>query len=137
MKNNGKNKRWTAPEADYIQQSLGKVTLDDMATHLKRSPMSVRLFILRRRLSPKPLIKRNLLMEMLKLRFRHPENFSPTRAFYKETGIGQRRWWDLYYGRKSITGKEYTAVAKYLGITIQEAFESRQLELFEEKEYDR
>ena len=51
----------------------------------------------------------------------------------KETGIGQRRWWDLYYGRKSITGKEYTAVAEYLGITIQEAFESRQLELFEEK----
>lgn len=72
-------------------------------------------------------------MEMLKLKFRHPEEFTPTRAFYKETGIGQRRWWDLYYGRKSITGKEYAAVAEYLGITIQEALESRQLELFEEK----
>ena len=72
-------------------------------------------------------------MKMLKLKFRHPEEFTPTRAFYKETGIGQRRWWDLYYGRKSITGKEYAAVAEYLGITIQEALESRQLELFEEK----
>lgn len=76
-------------------------------------------------------------MEMLKLKFKHPEDFTPTRAFYKETGIGQRRWWDLYYGRKPITGKEYTAVAEYLGVTIQEAIESRQLELFEEKEYDR
>lgn len=133
MKSNGKNKRWTAQEAKYIQQSLGKVSFEDMAAYLGRSPMSVRLFVLRRRMTPGPLVKRNLLMEMLELKFRHPEEFTPTRAFYKETGIGQRRWWDLYYGRKSITGKEYTAVAEYLGITIQEALESRQLELFEEK----
>ena len=133
MKSNGKNKRWTAQEAEYIQQSLGKVSFEDMAASLGRSPMSVRLFVLRRRMTPGPLVKRNLLMKMLKLKFRHPEEFTPTRAFYKETGIGQRRWWDLYYGRKPITGKEYTAVAEYLGLTIQEAIESRQLELFEEK----
>lgn len=133
MKSNGKNKRWTAQETDYIQQSLGKVSFEDMAAYLGRSPMSVRLFVLRRRMTPGPLVKRNLLMEMLKLKFRHPEEFTPTRAFYKETGIGQRRWWDLYYGRKPITGKEYTAVAEYLGLTIQEAMESRQLELFKEK----
>lgn len=133
MKSNGKNRRWTSQEAEYIRQSLGKISFEDMAAYLGRSPMSVRLFVLRRRMTPGSLIKRNLLMEMLKLKFRHPEDFTPTRAFYKETGIGQRRWWDLYYGRKSITGEEYTAVAEYLGITIQEALESRQLELFEEK----
>ena len=133
MKSNGKNKRWTAQEAKYIQQSLGKVSFEDMAAYLGRSPMSVRLFVLRRRMTPGPLVKRNLLMEMLKLKFRHPEEFTPTRAFYKETGIGQRRWWDLYYGRKNISSKEYAAVAEYLGVTIQEALESRQLELFEEK----
>ena len=38
------------------------------------------------------------------------------------------------FGRKPITGKEYTAVAEYLGVTVQEAFESRQLELFKECE---
>lgn len=133
MKSNGKNKRWTAQEAEYVQQNLVKVSFEDMAASLGRSPMSVRLFVLRRRMTPGPLVKRNLSMEMLKLKFRHLEEFTPTRAFYKETGIGQRRWWDLYYGRKSITGEEYTAVAEYLGITIQEALESRQLELFEEK----
>lgn len=133
MKSNGKNKRWTAQEAEYVQQNLGKVLFEDMAASLGRSPMSVRLFVLRRRMTTGSLVKRNLLMEMLKLKFRHHEEFTPTRAFYKETGIGQRRWWDLYYGRKSITGEEYTAVAEYLGITIQEALESRQLELFEEK----
>ena len=133
MKSNGKNRRWTSQEAEYIRQSLGKISFEDMAAYLGRSPMSVRLFVLRRRMTSGSLIKRNLLMEMLKLKFRHPEDFTPTRAFYKETGIGQRRWWDLYYGRKSITGEEYTAVAEYLGITIQEAFASRQLELFEAK----
>ena len=133
MSNNRKSKRWTFEDIAFVKRNLGKVSLKDMASHLKRSPMSVRLYILRNRLTPGPLVKRNLLMEMLKLKFRHPEEFTPTRAFYKETGIGQRRWWDLYYGRKSITGKEYAAVAEYLGITIQEAFESRQLELFEEK----
>lgn len=133
MKSNGKNKRWTAQEAEYVQQNLGKVSFEDMAASLGRSPMSVRLFVLRRRMTLGPLVKRNLLMDMLKLKFRHHEEFTPTRAFYKETGIGQRRWWDLYYGRKSITREEYTAVAEYLGITIQEALESRQLELFEEK----
>ena len=133
MSNNRKSKRWTFEDIAFVKRNLGKVSLKDMASHLKRSPMSVRLYILRNRLTPGPLVKRNLLMKMLKLKFRHPEEFTPTRAFYKETGIGQRRWWDLYYGRKSITGKEYTAVAEYLGITIQEAFESRQLELFEEK----
>lgn len=133
MSNNRKSKRWTFEDIAFVKRNLGKVSLKDMASHLKRSPMSVRLYILRNRLTPGPLVKRNLLMEMLKLKFRHPEEFTPTRAFYKETGIGQRHWWDLYYGRKSITGKEYTAVAEYLGITIQEAFESRQLELFEEK----
>lgn len=118
MKSNGKNKRWTAQEAEYVQQNLVKVSFEDMAASLGRSPMSVRLFVLRRRMTPGPLVKRNLSMEMLKLKFRHLEEFTPTRAFYKETGIGQRRWWDLYYGRKSITGEEYIAVAEFLGITI-------------------
>lgn len=134
MNNNGSNKRWSAKDAEYIKQHLGRFSLEDMAVDLKRSPMSVRLYILRNRLTVGRMVKRNLLLEMLKIKFRHPEDFTPSRAFYKETGIGQRRYWDLYFGRKAITGKEYAAVAEYLGVTIHEAFESRQLELFEEEE---
>uniref|UniRef100_A0AB33JID0 XRE family transcriptional regulator n=1 Tax=Prevotella sp. GTC17262 TaxID=3236797 RepID=A0AB33JID0_9BACT len=131
---NSKNKKWTAEDAAYVRQNLGKVSLDDMASHLARSSMAVRLYILRNRLTVGRTVKRNLLLEMLKIKFRHPEDFNPTRAFYNETGIGQRRYWNLYFGRKPITGKEYAAIAEYLHVTIHEAFESRQLELFEEKE---
>lgn len=71
MKSNGKNKRWTAQEAEYVQQNLGKVSFEDMAASLGRSPMSVRLFVLRRRMTTGSLVKRNLLMEMLKLEKPH------------------------------------------------------------------
>lgn len=126
------NKRWTEEDATFVKNNLGKLSFEQMGRALNRSAMSVRLFVLRNRLTVGLQVKRNILMEMLKIKFRHPEDFTPTRAFYTETGINQRRWWDLYYGRKPITGKEYAAVADYLGVTIQEAFDSRQLDLFEE-----
>lgn len=126
------NKRWTEEDATFVKKNLGKLSFEQMGRALNRSAMSVRLFALRNRLAVGLQVKRNILMEMLKIKFRHPEDFTPTRAFYSETGINQRRWWDLYYGRKPITGKEYAAVADYLGVTVQEAFDSRQLDLFEE-----
>ena len=133
-KQNHKNKRWTADDAAYIRQHYGRVSLKNMAAHLGRSSMAVRLYILRNRMTTGRTVKRNLLVELLRIKFRHIEDCSPTRAFYQETGIGQRRYWDLFFGRKPITGKEYTAVAEYLGVTVQEEFESRQLELFKECE---
>lgn len=132
MGNNGKNKRWSAEDDAYVRQHLGKISLENMAVYLDRSPMSIRLYILRRRMTVGPALKRNLLVKLLKIKFRHPENFNPTRDFYKETGIGQRRYWDLFFGRKKITGKEYQALTEYFGVTIDEDLDARQLELFEE-----
>ena len=128
------NRRWNSQDDEFVRQNLGKMSFEDMGEYLERSPMSVRLYVLRRKLTTGQLVKRNLLMALLKIKFRHPEDFSPTRMFYKETGIGQRRYWDLYFGRKAITWKEYAAVAEYLGVTVREAVDSRQLELFTEEE---
>lgn len=99
------NKRWTEEDATFVKNNLGKLSFEQMGRALNRSAMSVRLFVLRNRLTVGLQVKRNILMEMLKIKFRHPEDFTPTRAFYKETGINQRRWWDLYYGRKPITAR--------------------------------
>ena len=128
------NKRWDSYDEEYVRENLGRLSFEDMGRHLGRSPMSVRLYVLRRKLTTGQLVKRNLLIALLKIKFRHPEDFAPTRLFYNETGIGQRRYWDLYFGRKPITGKEYSAVAEYFGITVTESIESRQLELFTEEE---
>lgn len=134
IRNKSVNKRWTENDAKFVRQNFGKLSFEQMGRELNRSAMSVRLFALRNRLTVGLQVKRNILMEMLKVKFRHPEDFTPTRVFYTETGINQRRFWDLYYGRKAISSKEYAAVAKYLGVTLQEALESRQLSLFEEGE---
>lgn len=134
IRNKSSNKRWTENDITFVKQNLGKLSFEQMGRELNRSAMSVRLFALRNRLTVGLQVKRNILMEMLKIKFRHPEDFTPTRVFYTETGINQRRFWDLYYGRKAISDKEYAAVADYLGITMQEALGSRQLDLFEETE---
>lgn len=134
IRNKSANKRWTENDTTFVKQNLGKLSFEQMGRELNRSAMSVRLFALRNRLTVGLQVKRNILMEMLKIKFRHPEDFTPTRVFYTETGINQRRFWDLYYGRKAISSKEYAAVADYLGITMQEALGSRQLDLFEETE---
>lgn len=126
------NKRWTQDDEEFVLDNYGKMSLEDMAVELRRTVMSVRLYILRKRFALEPKVRRNLLQALLKVKFRHPEDFSPTKTFYKEVGISQRRFWDLYFGRKPITGEEYASIAEYLGVTIQEAFESRQLNLFEE-----
>ena len=128
------NRGWNSQDDEFVRKNLGKMSFEDMGEYLERSPMSVRLYVLRRKLTTGQLVKRNLLMALLKIKFRHPEDFSPTRMFYRETGIGQRRYWDLYFGRKPITGKEYSAVAEYFGITVTESIESRQLELFTEED---
>lgn len=134
IRNKIANKRWTEEDATFVKDNLGKLSFEQMGRALNRSAMSVRLFALRNRLTVGLQVKRNLLMEMLKIKFRHPEDFTPTRTFYTETGINQRRFWDLYHGRKHISSKEYAAIAEYLGVTLQEALDSRQLDLFEENE---
>ena len=104
-----------------------------MAKKLGRTPMSVRQFTIRKRMTVGRTVKRNILQELLRTAFMPPEDFRPSKTFYKETGIGQKRFWMLYWGHKPITPKEYHAVANYLGISFTEAFESRQLNLFEEE----
>ena len=126
-------RRWTSEEAAYVQTNFGKKTFEDMAKELGRTPMSVRQFTIRKRMTVGRTVKRNILQELLKTAFKHPEDFHPSKTFYKETGIGQKRFWTLYYGHKAVTQKEYYAVADYLGVTREEAFASRQLNLFEEE----
>ena len=113
------NGRWQPDEDRYVRENVNKKTLEQMAEHLGRSALAVQLYMHRQ--------------EILRLKFRHPENFMPNRAFYQEVGINQMRWWDIFYGRKNINQEEYIALSKYFGITLEEAFAARQLCIFEEQ----
>lgn len=129
--NNKHNNRWSKEDVSYLQENYGKKSLEEMGAHLGKSAMAVRLYVLRHRLdSHHQVVKENRLKKLLEYRFRHLEDFTPSKFFYKETGINQVRYWDLFFGREPITPKEYRAVASYFGITKSEAFGSYQLDLF-------
>lgn len=121
-----KKQSWTPIEREYVRTHYTSQTPEQMADYLCKSVIAVEQFILRNRLAI-PRIKRNIVIEMLTSKFVNPEYFRPTRAFYNATEINQRRWWDLYYGRKQITPKEYISICEHLKISLKEAFESRQL----------
>lgn len=123
--------KYTKEQMQYVRKSLGVIPISDIAEHLGRSESAVRQFIRRRRIQAESRVKRNLLLRLLSSRFRHLEDFTPSQAFFSETGISPRRFWLLYRGRKAITGEEYVAVAEYFSITIREAMETRQLDLFD------
>lgn len=75
IKNKIANKRWTENDISFVKDNLGKLSFEQMGRELNRSAMSVRLFVLRNRLTVGLQVKRNVLMEMLKIKFRHPEDF--------------------------------------------------------------
>lgn len=127
------NGRWQPDEDRYVRENVNKKTLEQMAEHLGRSALAVQLYMHRKHIVVGQTVKRNLVQEILRLKFRHPENFMPNRAFYQEVGINQMRWWDIFYGRKNINQEEYIALSKYFDITLEEAFAARQLCIFEEQ----
>lgn len=127
-----KNNRWDKESVAFVTENYGKMSLEKMSQHLGRSEMAVRLYALRHRLDSKhQVVKENRLKKLLESRFRHIEDFQPSRYFFVETGINQIRYWDLFFGRKAITPDEYKAVASYFNITVAEAFDSLQLNLFD------
>ena len=127
------NKKWNRDEVAYLVDNYGKMSLEDLSKELNRSVMAVRLYALRHRLDDKhQVVKENRLKKLLEYRFRHLEDFHPSKYFFKETGINQVRYWDLFFGRKPIKPQEYKAVAEYFSITISEAFDSLQLNLFDQ-----
>lgn len=126
------NGRWTPEEELYIRENVGKKTFAEMGEEVGRTELAVQLFIHRKKIITRSMVKRNLVQEILTLKFIHPDNFLPTRKFYNAVKINQMRWWDLFYGRKQITQIEYIALSNYFGLTLEEAFETRQLSLFDD-----
>ena len=69
--------------------------------------------------------------EILTKKFTNPEYFNPNRSFYDSVGITQKRWWDLYYGRKPISDNEYKKLSSHFGIELDDIIMNEQLNLFD------
>ena len=124
---------WTEQEKEFLFSNLQKQTVPDIARHLGKTERAVSLYLLRRRISPKTVIKNNVILVILQTAFVRPEYFKPTRTFYEAVKIGQKRWWALYNGVLTATDEECRRVAHHLNVDSTELFENRQLELFPKK----
>ena len=94
------NGSWKQNEIDFLTNNIGKLTLAELAAALGKTELAVKLYMHRHRMNIGPVVKRNLLQELLRMKFGNPKFFQPTREFYAEIGITQRRFWDLFHGRK-------------------------------------
>lgn len=123
---------WIKKDIQYLMDNIGKQTIKDIATNLGRSELAVHLYIHRNRISINETKGRNLIKEILTIKFVNPEYFMPTRSFYQAVSLTQKRWWDLYHGKERLTEDEYFRLIEHFQVSLKEAFEARQLKLFGE-----
>ena len=71
----------------------------------------------------------NLIDLLLALKFHSPAEFVPDEQFFSQTKISRERYQELKEGA-TVSGREYRAIREFLGITKEEAAETRQLKLF-------
>lgn len=121
---------WTEQQKQTVLDNINRLTIEEIAFHVDRSPRAVRLFLHRQKITLGETVKHNLTLSVLQRKFGHPEYFTPTKRFFIDVKINQKRWWDLYYGRKQITQEEYDRLCEHLNISPEDRFESRQMELF-------
>lgn len=124
-------KSWTTREEEFVRNSIGKLSLEEIARGVKKTPTAVRQFLHRKRIHVGGKVARNLVMEMLVKRFVKPEYFKPTREFYQVVGMSQKRWWSVYHGEVALTDEEYKRLADHFLVQLEDIKGSVQLSLFE------
>ncbi len=123
---------WNNTEKQFVRDNADKLTIEQMSDKIGRSYTAVKLFLHRNRIPVGTTVKRNMTLELIRLRYKNPEDFYPSKAFYETLKFTPQRWWDLYLGKKQISETEYIALCDYLGVTLPEAFETRQLTFLED-----
>lgn len=131
-----KRQRWSESQEKILKENLGKITLKEIEKILGKTELAVKLYIHRNHIVYRPSVKRNLVLELFRIKLINPEYFNVTTTFLHAVNINQVRFWKLYRGEESPTDQEYLRLATTLGVSLQEAFEARQLYLFNDNKED-
>ena len=125
-----KKQHWSTDQLRFLKENVGKLTLEEIAEYLGKSPLAVKLKIHRENIVYRQAVQKNLILELFKLKFGDPKFFTVTKDFIRATGINQVRFWKLYRGEENPTEKEYKALVLTLKVDLQDAFEARQINIF-------
>jgi len=122
---------WSKEDKKFVTENAGKLSFEEMGSHLGKTKNAVHLFVHRNRIPYKPAVKVNLITELLDIAFIKANYFKPTKDFFSEIGMTQMRFWALYRGECSPTQEEYENLKKHFGVTSERVFNNRQLSLFD------
>ena len=131
-----KRQRWSESQEKILKENLGKITLKEIGKILGKTELAVKLYIHRNHIVYRPSVKRNLVLELFRIKLINPEYFNVATSFLHAVNLNQVRFWKLYRGEESPTDQEYLRLATTLGVSLQEAFEARQLYLFNDNKED-
>ena len=131
-----KKSNWSTTEDQFLREQLAKnVPLNSIAVSLKKSEDAVYLYCYRHHIPLKPRKKNPMMRRLLEIKFGNPDFFHPSKDFFRQTGINQKRWTELAWGYEQPTQEELKRAAVILNFSVEETFklmEARQLELFPE-----
>lgn len=130
-----KKTNWTQYEDSFLREHLNDMTLSDIALALGRSEDAVYLYCYRHHIAVKPRLKNPMMRRLLEIKFGDPDFFHPSKDFFRQVGINQKRWADLAWGYAQPTQDELKRAAVRLNFTVEETFklmDARQLDLFSE-----
>ena len=122
---------WTQENKQIVAENLGKLDISDIAKLVGKSERAVKQYLRRNRISYRPVVKVNIVLELIELAYKYPEYFTPTTRFFHEVGISRIRFWRLYRGEARPTQEEYSIIREHLGVNPERVFEGRQMNLFE------
>lgn len=135
MSKKKKDSEWSESEDDFLRKNINLMPFVDVCAQLGRTENAVNIHCHRLRIDRqkggllKEMVARNMVIEMLTQRIGCPDSFRYTSDFRTRTGIMQKRFWQLYRGEKNITETEYRALAREWKVTLEDAFEMRQLKM--------
>lgn len=125
-------KPWSTAQKRYVYKHIHDKPLPQIAKDIGRSERALNLFLHRNRHDPRLCVThRNLLYQLLKKKFKDVACFTPTRTFFDAVQMGQKRYWSVFKGLEVITEDELKRIANYLEVTLEDIYEVRQTELFE------
>lgn len=127
MEEEVKLRRWTQGETEWLFQNINKLPISDICTKLGRNENAIKLKLHRHRSSAYAVVKDNVMLRVITKKFGNPELFNPTRSFYIEVKIKQKRFWAIYKGVEKITNEELLRVTNFFNISHFEYLDAVQL----------
>lgn len=129
-----REKSWSEEEDRFVRTNAGMMSFENIGVALGRSALAVQLYMHRKGIPTRPVLKRPIVRLMIQTKFGDENLFTPNRAFYQRVGIGMKRFQNLSKGYCQPTQEEIIKISRALNMQPDEMLklqDATQLDLFD------